>query len=81
MAPALSHKPPTSLDQPGGQPVVFLHGGGQTRASWKRALEALAERGFRVISLDLRGHGDSDWAPDGDYALDRFVDDLEGDPA
>jgi non-heme chloroperoxidase len=61
----------------GGKPIVFLHGGGQTRASWKRAVEVLAARGYRVISLDLRGHGESDWSPDGDYQLDRFVDDLE----
>jgi non-heme chloroperoxidase len=60
-----------------GKLVVFLHGGGQTRASWKGALSALAGRGYRVVSLDLRGHGESDWAPDGDYDLDRFVDDLE----
>jgi non-heme chloroperoxidase len=60
----------------GGQPVVFLHGGGQTRASWKGALAAVARRGYRGVSLDLRGHGDSDWAADGDYQLDRFVDDL-----
>jgi pimeloyl-ACP methyl ester carboxylesterase len=61
---------------PEGAPVVFLHGGGQTRASWKGAVNALATRGRRVVSLDLRGHGDSDWDEDGDYSLDRFVDDL-----
>ncbi len=61
----------------GGAPVVFLHGGGQTRASWKRAVEAVAERGYRGISLDLRGHGDSGWATDGEYGLDRFADDLQ----
>lgn len=60
----------------GGAPVVLLHGGGQTRASWKGAVTALASRGYRAVSLDLRGHGDSDWSNDGDYQLDRFVDDL-----
>jgi pimeloyl-ACP methyl ester carboxylesterase len=29
-----------------------------------------------VYALDLRGHGDSDWAADGDYALDSFVADV-----
>jgi non-heme chloroperoxidase len=57
-------------------PVIFLHGGGQTRASWKGAVGAVADRGWRAVSLDLRGHGDSGWATDGDYCLDRFVDDL-----
>jgi non-heme chloroperoxidase len=60
----------------GGAPVVLLHGGGQTRASWKGAVNALAAGGYRALSLDLRGHGDSDWPKDGDYTLDRFVDDL-----
>jgi pimeloyl-ACP methyl ester carboxylesterase len=60
-----------------GAPVVFLHGGGQTRSSWRRAVAAVAERGRRGISLDLRGHGESGWSPDGDYRLDRFVDDLQ----
>jgi non-heme chloroperoxidase len=59
-----------------GQSVVLLPGGGQTRHSWGAATTLLASRGYRVLSLDLRGHGDSGWAPDGDYSLDRFVDDL-----
>jgi non-heme chloroperoxidase len=60
-----------------GAPVMFLHGGGQTRASWKRAVTVVAARGYRAISLDLRGHGDSGWAPDGDYRLERMAEDLE----
>lgn len=60
-----------------GRPVVLLHGGGQTRASWGRAILALGAAGRRAYSFDLRGHGDSDWAPDGDYRLDRYVDDLQ----
>ena len=36
----------------------------------------MAAAGFRTYSLDARGHGDSDWAPDGDYEQDGMVDDL-----
>lgn len=58
------------------QPIIFLHGGGQTRHSWKRALEQAARRGYHAISLDLRGHGDSDWSPEGSYSLQCFAGDL-----
>jgi pimeloyl-ACP methyl ester carboxylesterase len=56
--------------------LLFLHGSGQTRQSWGRALEEAAKRGYRALSLDLRGHGDSDWAPDGKYNLDGFAADV-----
>lgn len=64
----------------GGAPqdpaVVLMHGGGQTRHSWSRAFSILVSGGCHVASLDARGHGDSDWAPDGDYGLDALIDDL-----
>ena len=56
--------------------LLFLHGSGQTRQSWGRALEEAARRGYRALSLDLRGHGDSDWAPDGKYTLESFAADI-----
>lgn len=61
-----------------GAPVLMLHGGGQTRGAWRGAADALAARGLRVATLDLRGHGESGWSPDGGYRLDRFADDLRG---
>jgi len=57
-------------------PVLLLHGGGQTRHAWGTTAQSLAERGWYAVSLDMRGHGDSDWAPDGEYTLDAFVADL-----
>lgn len=48
--------------------VLLMHGGGQTRFSWKNTGALLAAHGHEVISLDARGHGESDWAPDGDYS-------------
>ena len=58
-------------------PIVFIHGSGQTRQSWRRALDEAARRGYRGIALDLRGHGDSQWSPDAHYSLERFADDLQ----
>lgn len=58
-----------------GTPVVLAHGGGQTRYSWGGTAEALARSGHEVLSMDLRGHGDSTWAPDGDYTMTAFRDD------
>ncbi|WP_307817628.1 alpha/beta fold hydrolase [Nocardia acididurans] len=59
-----------------GPLVVFLHGGGQTRHSWKDSGLALAKAGMHAVLLDARGHGDSDWATDGDYRRDAMVGDL-----
>lgn len=58
-----------------GPAVVLAHGGGQTRHSWGGTAGVLATQGHRVVSIDLRGHGDSDWDPDGDYGMDRYCDD------
>ncbi len=62
----------------GAPPVVFLHGGGQTRHAWAASARAVAAAGFRAIAMDHRGHGESGWSRDGDYSIDRFVDDLLG---
>lgn len=59
-----------------GQPVLFVHGGGQTRGSWYECCHLIAQRGFFAVSLDLRGHGESDWCPEGDYTIERFAEDL-----
>jgi pimeloyl-ACP methyl ester carboxylesterase len=53
-------------------PVLFMHGGGQTRHAWGGAAARIAEAGWKTVSLDLRGHGESDWAPEGDYSMTAF---------
>ncbi|QUM70696.1 alpha/beta fold hydrolase [Sphingopyxis granuli] len=56
--------------------VLLLHGAGQTREVWRGIAGALQEAGRRVISLDLRGHGGSEWPADGRYDFDTLVEDL-----
>lgn len=66
----------SSFGDPSAPTVIFAHGGGQTRHAWSGAANAVALQGYRSIALDLRGHGDSDWAADGDYSLEAIARDL-----
>jgi peroxiredoxin len=56
--------------------VVLLHGGGQTRNAWGSTARVLAQRGWHVYRVDLRGHGESDWPDDGDYGPEAFASDV-----
>jgi pimeloyl-ACP methyl ester carboxylesterase len=61
-----------------GPVVMLLHGGGRTRRDWHSAgyVDRLS-REFRVITVDLRGHGDSDKpAAQSAYAIDTLIGDL-----
>lgn len=53
--------------------VVLLHGAGQTRHAWQRTATRLHSASFGTVAVDLRGHGDSDWAPDSDYRRHAFT--------
>jgi pimeloyl-ACP methyl ester carboxylesterase len=61
---------------PQDPPLLFLHGGGQTRGAWAEAAQRIAPLGYHVHALDLRGHGESDWSPDGRYSIERFAEDV-----
>jgi pimeloyl-ACP methyl ester carboxylesterase len=65
-----------AFGDPHDPPVVLLHGGGQTRHSWHRTTTQLGANGWYAVSIDLRGHGESDWSPDGFYAIDKFAADV-----
>src|SRR5262245_53326125 len=62
---------------PDGPPVLLFHGGGQTRHAWGGTARLLGDKGWRATTVDLRGHGDSDWAgPEAGYTLDEFAADV-----
>src|SRR5690606_5440029 len=58
------------------QPVLLAHGGGQTRHAWGNTARQIADDGFYAVALDLRGHGESDWAHDKDYDFTTYAQDI-----
>jgi len=66
-----------AFGDPAAPPVLFFHGGGQSRNAWRRSARIVAEAGYYGIAFDLRGHGDSDWAEDHDYLLEAYARDVE----
>ncbi|MDO9489457.1 MAG: alpha/beta hydrolase [Sphingomonadaceae bacterium] len=59
----------------GAPPLLLVHGGRDHCRSWDWVAERL-QKDWHVICPDLRGHGDSAWAPDGNYEMTAFVYDL-----
>lgn len=49
--------------------LVFLHAGGLSAHSWDLVCDGLRSE-YRCIALDQRGHGESDWSPDGGYEIE-----------
>ena len=66
-----------TFGNPEHKPVIFLHGGGQTRHSWGDSAKTLALNGYYSIALDARGHGDSSWSELGNYTIEDLGKDLE----
>jgi pimeloyl-ACP methyl ester carboxylesterase len=56
--------------------LVFLHGNCANAWWWQPIAQALAGRGWRLLALDLRGHGDSEWARPPSYSPLHYADDL-----
>ena len=55
--------------------LLFIHGFAQQAHSFDFAALGLRDR-FHVVSVDLRGHGDTDWSTDGSYLLSEYVADI-----
>lgn len=62
---------------PADPAILMLHGNSQQAHSWDFVSLPLSER-YHVLALDQRGHGDSDWAADGDYSIEAQQEDIDG---
>jgi pimeloyl-ACP methyl ester carboxylesterase len=61
---------------PGDRPaLILIHAFDRSARSYDQVAPLLNQR-QRVIAMDLRGHGDSDWSPTGEYAVEDYVADL-----
>src|ERR1700687_616429 len=56
-----------------GPPILLLHGGSLTAHTWDLVSLALCKE-FRCVVIDLRGHGESEWA--GNYTINAHLLDL-----
>ena len=57
-------------------PVLFMHGGGQTRHSWDGPARQIATMGKTAITVDARGHGESEWVKSRNYTFHHYSQDL-----
>ena len=57
-----------------GQPLLFIHGLGSSLRDWEEQVPVFSKK-FRVITLDLRGHGQTD-KPKGPYSISMFAEDI-----
>lgn len=57
----------------GARVAALLHGGGQTRHAWDKTALQLAQHGWTAITVDQRGHGESDRIADGHYSFDDYA--------
>lgn len=60
---------------PSAPPLLLVHGGRDHCRNWDWVAAAL-RHDWHIIAPDLRGHGDSQWSPDGNYSMAGYVYDL-----
>ena len=63
---------------PHGRPIVFIHGFSQSSLTWTRQTDSELADDYRLIAVDLRGHGLSDKPLDGYADSQLWADDVKG---
>ncbi len=61
---------------PDNPPLIMLHGIGRIAHTFSHIAPHFAAE-YRVMAVDMRGHGDSGWSPDGAYLVRDYVSDIE----
>ncbi|MEY7850820.1 alpha/beta fold hydrolase [Natrarchaeobius sp. A-rgal3] len=59
-----------------GPPLVFVHGGWLNGRTWRSQVEHFADE-YRIVTVDVRGHGYTGSTDVGRYSIELFADDLE----
>src|SRR5688572_9492613 len=62
---------------PGAPPLILIHGLDRVARTCDHVAPHFTSR-FHVIAMDMRGHGDSGWDPEGRYLVEHHVGDVEG---
>jgi non-heme chloroperoxidase len=63
--------------QPAGPPILFLHGWSQSLLCWSKQLNSSLADDYRLVAMDLRGHGDSDKPASGYADAKTWADDVQ----
>ena len=61
---------------PTNQPVILLHHVSSQARTWDNFASIISDD-YYVIAIDMRGHGDSDWANEGEYTTEHYAYDVE----
>ena len=61
--------------EPGGSPVLIVHGLSYFSYDWIQVAAALAAAGREVVAMDMRGFGDSSWSKSESYSVEDFAGD------
>jgi len=63
---------------PNGRPIIFIHGFSQSGRAWSRQLHSELSEDYRLVAMDLRGHGLSDKPQEGYSDSNLWADDIHG---